>query len=1266
MSTVRIQIRRGTSTEWTSVNPVLAGGEAGFESDTKKIKIGDGTSSWTALGYATVTPAQLQSAIEGVVAGEISSYATLTELSDAISQEVTDRNAAIVAAIETVGGADFIGIGEKGVANGVAELDSSGHVPDAQIPAAIARDSEVSSATATAKSEAISSARSYSDTIKTEAISTSKSYIDDQITTLINFAPTALDTLGEIALQLASDESAVSALTTTVASKAPSSNPYFTGEARLPANTTIGTITAAEIGYIAGVESPIQGQINEKLSITAADSTYETKSHATSTFATKNDATFTGNITLPSTTQIGNASSTEIGFLDGVTSAIQTQLDSKLNSSTAASTYLTISTASTSYDAYGTAATAESNAESYTANRIGDNTVNGTTGNTVKDRIATAKSQAITTSEGYTDTAISTEVTNRNSAISTAKSEATSTAATYTDSAISTEVTNRNSAISTAISTEVTNRNSAISTAVTNLVNGAPATLDTLAEIASALGSDANLSTTLTNSIATKAPIASPTFTGTVTLPAGTVTSGMILDGTIVNADINDSAAIAYSKLNLTGSITSSDIVDGTITSAKILDGTIVDGDISTSAAIAQSKVSGLTSDLAAKAPLASPTFTGTVSGITKSMVGLANVDNTSDANKPVSTAAQTALDAKLSLAGGTMTGTLVLSGAPTSDLHAVTKLYVDGVSAGINFHKAVRIATTSNWSAVYANGTNGFGATLTASANQSINPADGVTLSVGDRILVKSQTDAKQNGIYDVTNIGGASSKWVITRSADADNNPAGEVAGGDFTFVTEGSTNANTGFILSSPSGSAVLGTDNINYTQFNAAQAILAGTGLSKSGGTLSIDTATTVDLSTTQTMSNKTFVAPVLGSATATSINGTTIPSSKTLVTTADTGTVTSTMILDGTIVDGDISTSAAIATSKISGLDTALAAKLSSATAATTYAPLASPTFTGTVTLPAGTVTSGMILDETIVDADINASAAIAQSKISGLSASFAAKADLASPTFTGTVNAAAVTTTGNVIVGGNLTVNGTTTTINSTTVSTTDSNIEIAKVGTPTDVTANGAGITVKGATDKTINWYSSTGSFTSSENIDIATGKTYKINGTDVLTATAVGGRTIPASNIVGLTDTQTLTNKTLTSPSLGTPTVTGTLTTSASGITFSDATVQTVAGVPSVTTIDNSTFATGTVNLASGLKDYMVKVGANVTITLQQDSAATYPIGTSIDFWANGTGALFAAGTGVTIVNTPGLKFRAVGSVATAMKVAANTWLVFGDLSA
>ena len=84
---------------------------------------------------------------------------------------------------------------------------------------------------------------------------------------------------------------------------------------------------------------------------------------------------------------------------------------------------------------------------------------------------------------------------------------------------------------------------------VAALVNSAGATLDTLGEIATALGNDASLSTTLTNSIALKAPLVSPTFTGTVTLPANTVTSSMILDETIANIDISSSAAIDLGKL---------------------------------------------------------------------------------------------------------------------------------------------------------------------------------------------------------------------------------------------------------------------------------------------------------------------------------------------------------------------------------------------------------------------------------------------------------------------------------------------------------------------------------------------------------------------------------------------------------------------------------------------------------------------------------------------------------------------------------------------
>ena len=263
-------------------------------------------------------------------------------------------------------------------------------------------------------------------------------------------------------------------------------------------------------------------------------------------------------------------------------------------------------------------------------------------------------------------------------------------------------------------------------------------------------------------------------------------------------------------------------------------------------------------------APINSPSFTGTVSGVTKTHVGLGNVDNTSDANKPVSTATQTALDAKLSLAGGTMTGALTLSAAPTSDLHAATKLYVDNVTAGINFHEAVHAATTTNLSANYSNGTGGVGATLTADTNRAWVGIDGHTsFAVGNRILVKNQTDDKQNGIYTITNMGSGSVPWVLTRATDADNSPVGEMKAGDFTFVQNGTVNSGVGYINNSSASPIVIGTSSITYTEFSAGKSVVAGNGLAEAvPGTLTIDTAVTVDLSTAQTLTNKTLTTPTL--------------------------------------------------------------------------------------------------------------------------------------------------------------------------------------------------------------------------------------------------------------------------------------------------------------------------------------------------------------------------------------------------------------------
>ena len=112
-----------------------------------------------------------------------------------------------------------------------------------------------------------------------------------------------------------------------------------------------------------------------------------------------------------------------------------------------------------------------------------------------------------------------------------------------------------------------------------------------------------------------------------------------------------------------------------------------------------------------------------------------------------------------------------------------------------------------------------------------------------------------------------------------------------------------------------------------------------------------------------------------------------------------------------------------------------------------------------------------------------------------------------------------VTITSNLSIGGSatitgvLTVNGTTTTISSTTITVDDKNIELGSVTTPTNTTADGGGITLKGTTDKTFNWVNATGCWTSSENLNLVTSKSYQIAGTTVLDATTLGGGVLNSS---------------------------------------------------------------------------------------------------------------------------------------------------------
>ena len=171
----------------------------------------------------------------------------------------------------------------------------------------------------------------------------------------------------------------------------------------------------------------------------------------------------------------------------------------------------------------------------------------------------------------------------------------------------------------------------------------------------------------------------------------------------------------------------------------------------------------------------------------------------------------------------------------PTQATDAATKNYVDAVKTGLDPKDSVRIATTANLTATYANGTSGVGATLTNSGTQAAITIDSIVLNAGDRVLVKDQTTALQNGIYTVTTVGTASTNWVLTRAIDADQNS--EVTPGAFTFVEEGTVNGQNGYVCTN-TGTITIGTSNITWVQFSGAGQVIAGAGLTKSGNTLDV--------------------------------------------------------------------------------------------------------------------------------------------------------------------------------------------------------------------------------------------------------------------------------------------------------------------------------------------------------------------------------------------------------------------------------------------
>lgn len=233
-----IQLKRGTASQWYDKNPVLKSGELGIESDTKKIKIGNGTNQWRSLSYVNVVPADL--------ANTIGSY---------------------------------LEVSEKGEPGGLATLNSEGHIPDSQIPGGIARDSEIITSYNDLDDLPVLFSGSYNDltdkpsafdgsynsltdkpTIPSLSGYATETYVGTAISNLIDSAPNALNTLNELAAAINDDASYASTITTALGNK----------------QDKVSGVSDTEIGYLDGVTSLIQGQIDaksDKLTLISSKST---------------------------------------------------------------------------------------------------------------------------------------------------------------------------------------------------------------------------------------------------------------------------------------------------------------------------------------------------------------------------------------------------------------------------------------------------------------------------------------------------------------------------------------------------------------------------------------------------------------------------------------------------------------------------------------------------------------------------------------------------------------------------------------------------------------------------------------------------------------------------------------------------------------------------------------------------------------------------------------------------------------------------------
>jgi hypothetical protein len=575
-----------------------------------------------------------------------------------------------------------------------------------------------------------------------------------------------------------------------------------------------------------------------------------------------------------------------------------------------------------------------------------------------------------------------------------------------------------------------------------------------------------------------------------------------------------------------------------------------------------------------------------------------------------------------------------VVTTAPTNSTDLVNKLYVDNlVASGIHFHTPVRVESPANLTATYNNGTSGVGATLTNAGAQAALVIDGVTLSLNDRVLIYTQTDQTQNGIYYVSNVGSVSTNWVLTRATDADSYglaSPNELGEGSTVFVQQGNTGAGETYLCNTV-GTITFGTTNITFVQISSVQIYTAGTGLTLTNTQFSLSNVGTAGTygSASQVPVITTNAQGQVSSVTNTSIAiaGSAITSGTVAVANGGTGqsSYTDGQLLIGntsgnTLAKATLTAGTGISITNGAGSITVAATNNGTVTSVGGTGTVNGITLTGTVT-SSGNLTLGGTLSNVSLSTQVTGTLPIANGGSGQTTAQTAMNA------FAGAV------TSGQYLRG-----NGTNVVMSA---------IQAADVPTLNQNTTGSAATLTTARTIQTNLASTSSASFNGSANITPGVTGTLAVGngGTGVTTSTGSG------SNVLS-------TSPTLVTPVLGTPT---------SG-TLSNCTVDGTDAVGFRNTPVNSQSTAYTLVLADAGKTILHPDSDNNarTFTIPANGSVAYPVGTVITFVnlintvtiAITTDTMYLAGPGTT-----GSRTLAAYGVASAVKVASTTWVISGN---